>query len=497
MKIIINHPIKAYLQGFSDQDLKKIEVNLSYTNDKIAYQIGKFKKMNWLKRKDFDAWSRRMGELQSQLRSKLVFQDENGLYIRPASIPYIQYLIPNTVIENNIKYPDFKELPWVNPIEFDLYPYQLEGKQELINIKHGNVSIPTGCGKSLILLTLLQKCGLPSVVVTPSKSIFNELYKEFQHRLGKSLIGGYGDGKKDIKKPITIAIGKSLTMLKEGTEAYEFFANKKVMAIDESHTFAAEQLEKVSHGVLSNIPYRFFVSATQTRNDGTEKLLQSIIGKTVVEFSIKEAINKEFLCPLKFKVIKTFSSSTVKKKEPIECKREHFLYNDNIAKIAARIANASWDVKKESTLILVEELIQISMLKDLLKVPFGYIHSSSKKEAAGYGLEKVKLQEQVDKFNQGEVKVLIGTRAIATGTNIFPTHNTINWMGGGSEIITKQGPMGRSTRKLGISKYVGLHKPKPYTMIYDFDVINQPILEKQLKKRVKYYEETGEKVLFY
>ena len=126
----------------------------------------------------------------------------------------------------------------------------------------------------------------------------------------------------------------------------------------------------------------------------------------------------------------------------MECKREHFLYNPKIAEMAAKIANASWEIKQESTLILVEELVQISMLSKLLKVPFGYIHSGSKKEAEANGLEKVKQKDQIKKFNEGVYKVLIGTKAIATGTNLFPTHNTVNWMGGGSEIVTKQGPMG-------------------------------------------------------
>ena len=108
-----------------------------------------------------------------------------------------------------------------------------------------------------------------------------------------------------------------------------------------------------------------------------------------------------------------------------------------------------------------------------------------------WGFEQDDSQEQVDKFNKGEIRVLIGTRAIATGTNLYPTHNTINCVGGSSEIITKQGTMGRSTRKLEISKYKHLHKPKPATMIYDFDITNNPKLKAQLKKRIEWYKEAN------
>jgi superfamily II DNA or RNA helicase len=210
--------------------------------------------------------------------------------------------------------------------------------------------------------------------------------------------------------------------------------------------------------------------------------------------SISEAIQKGYLCPLKFTVIRTTSPSPLVVRDAMDNKREHFLRNKNIAELIAKIANAKWRSLQESTLILVEELSQISMLIKLLEVPFGYVHAASKKEAAEVGLVAVKSAEQIEKFNTGEYRVLIGTKAIATGTNMFPTHNTCNWSGGNSEIVTKQGPMGRSTRKLENSKYKKFHKPKPYSMIYDFSIPNNKLLETQLRNRIKFYEESGELV---
>jgi superfamily II DNA or RNA helicase len=207
--------------------------------------------------------------------------------------------------------------------------------------------------------------------------------------------------------------------------------------------------------------------------------------------SISQAINQNYLCPLNFTILETFSPSTVSIKDAIENKRKHLLYNQEVAKLAELIANSKWINKQESTLILVEELVQIQSLAALLTVPFGYVHSASKKDAAEYGLEQVDSQEQVLRFNKGEIKVLIGTRAIATGTNLYPVHNCINWVGGSSEIITKQGAMGRSTRKLEISKFKDLHKPKPFCMIYDFNITNNIKLKNQLKKRIEWYEESG------
>jgi len=54
--------------------------------------------------------------------------------------------------------------------------------------------------------------------------------------------------------------------------------------------------------------------------------------------------------------------------------------------------------------------------------------------------------------------------------------------------------MGRSTRKLENSKYKKFHKPKPHSMIYDFSIPNNKLLETQLRNRIKFYEESGELV---
>lgn len=495
MKIVIEKPTIAYLHNTTDEEINALKKQFTFKNGKIDEQLKRHRKKKWWKERDPDGFEQHEMALLDQLWDNVVKRDANGYYLRPASIPYIQGI--EYEVENKVVYPELKPRKWKVAPEFTPYYYQYDSVKELLQLINGvgNVCLPTGCGKSFILLMLARIIGEDVLVVTPSKSIFRELLEEFQLRLGKDVVGGYGDGLKDIKKPITIAIGRSMAMLKEGTPQYEFFKNKKALLVDESHTWGADSLETVCHGPLADIPRRYFMSATQTRGDGTVKLLQSIIGKTVFEMSLIEAIEKKFLCPLKFFVKDLISPNTLNKRDPLECKRTHFLYNPEIAQFYANIANVMWRTQQESTLILVEELVQIKMLVDLLEVPYAYVHSASKKEAESAGLKRVKLQEEIEKFNSGQAKVLIGTRSISTGTNMYPTHNTCNWMGGSSEIITKQGPMGRSTRWMK-PKYAKFHKEKTHSKVWDVNITNQKnkILENMLKSRIRYYKETGEDV---
>jgi superfamily II DNA or RNA helicase len=493
MHIIIKTPIKAYLLNYTSDELINIRKQLTFTNTSIAFNIKKLHGQRWFKKNNPEAFAARLKELESAKKQTLVFEDSEGIYIRPGSITYLENIL--YTVENQVYYPPYKPILWKHKPDFEPYPYQQICNDGLIDNKHGNISCATGTGKTFIIEMITRNMGLPTVIVTPSQAIFDQLYNESIERFGSRLVGGYGDGYKDIDKKITIAISKSLTNLEKGTEAYDHFHSKQLMLIDECHSFASKTLEDVCHGVFEDVPYRMFVSATVQRGDGSSKLLYSIVGPTVFRLSVKDAIAQGYLCPFKFKILPCITPSTREKKDPIENKREHLLHNKSIAELAAKIANSMALVKNESTLILVEELSQIKSIIQLLKVPYTYVHAeSSKKKLLEIGLEKVNKQDEVERFNCGKVKVLVGTSCISCGVNIYPTHHVINWAGGASEIDTFQGPMGRATRKLEISKYAQFHNPKPFSTIYDFRVIGQDILERHLQKRIECYESTGEKV---
>jgi superfamily II DNA or RNA helicase len=489
MEIIIRTPSKAYLSNYTLCELDDIKKQLTYTNTSISFNIKKLKGQRWFREKNPEAYEARLAELQKSLKTTLVFEDENGFYIRPGSISYlknIQYTVTNEVF-----YQPYKAIAWKHKPNFEPYPYQDEGYKKLIDIKHGNISCGTGLGKTYIIELITRNMGLPTIIITPSQAIFSQVLTECIELFGAGAVGGIGDGHKDYKKLITVAIGKSVTMLKPDSEGFKFLQQKQVLIADECHVWGSSQLEKVCHEILGNVPYRFFMSATIKRGDGGLLLLQSIVGPTVLNMTVKEGINQGYLCPLRFKILSVISPSSIVKKDPLETKRLHLLYNPKIAELAAKVANTMWLARKESTLILVEELSQISMIKDLITVPFSYVHAGSKQDAEEWGLNKVDKQVEIERFNSGEVKVLVGTSCISCGVNIYSNHHTIDWMGGASEIDTFQGPMGRSTRKLELSKYKHLHKPKPFCIVYDFNVLGQPILSRHLNSRIECYEESG------
>lgn len=490
MRFKIVSPTKALVLDATDQEMTDLRKDLTYTNTAAAHDVKRHFNNRWLRSKNNAVWESRLEFLKSKVKNTLVYDDSDGqTFIRPGSIPYLG----DHPVENTVVYPAPKKVAWKKMLPFTLHPYQTESIEKLIPARHGNVELCTGAGKSAIILNLCRETGFNAVIVAPSRSIFRELMKAFETYLGKDKVGGFGDGKRKIGKKFTIAISDSLVNVKPGTEEWDFFNKMDMMIVDESHTFGAETLESICHGVLGDIPCRFFVSATQTRGDGSEKLLQSIIGKTVHSLGTAEAIKGGYICDHSFTIIPVESSNpNYNDEDVLKMKRIHFLNNKNIASFAARLANATATVSGTQTLILVEELTQLSIILPLLTVPYAYAHSeSSKLKLEPLGLEKVDTDEAVEKFNKNEVKVLIGTSCIATGTNIYPCHSTINWVGGASEIKTKQGAVGRSVRLHSQNAHKDKCVEKKTSRIYDFDVQGIYVLEHHLEQRLTYYADSG------
>lgn len=485
MHLVIESPSKARIESISEEEMDILKRELSYINTSAQYLVKRhLNNKNWRIRNK-DTWEAHYEKLKGDVKKCLIF---DGNYIRPGSIPYLQEKLTISLI-NNIKYPTPKKIAWAKPLPFTLHDYQEISAEELIKIMHGNVELCTSAGKSAILLKVCRETGFRACVIAPSRSVFNELVEKFEKHLGRGNVGKFGDGKKTLGKLITICIGDSIANIKPGSKEWEFFSTLEMMCVDESHTWGAESLEEICHGVLANVPYRMFFSGTQTRGDGADKLLQSIIGKTVYYLPTWEAKEKGYISDHEFYIVDVESSDPNNMSpDALEMKRIHYLGNKNIAAFIAKYANAMAQTKGEQTLILVEELNQISMIAKLLKVPFVYAHSEKNSvRLLELGLEKVDTGESVEKFNKGEAMVLIGTSCISTGTNIFPTHSTFNWVGGTSEIKTKQGTVGRSVRKGEHNPWAHLCKPKTVVKIFDFNVYDIYLMQKQLEDRVSYY----------
>jgi superfamily II DNA or RNA helicase len=493
MKLTISHPSKAYVEA-SQQEMEELNRQLTFTNTSIAHDVKRLYNNFWLRSKNEAKWQETLDNLKRRAKRTLVFEDDQGTYIHPGSIPYLSDL--NVQIENNVKYPLQKKVAWKKQLPFQLHQYQEDSWQRLLEVKHGNVELCTGSGKSAIILKICRETGFRTAIIAPSKSIFNELLTKFEYHFGKDKVGAFGAGKKRLGKQFTVCISDSICNIELDTAEWTFFSELDCILVDESHTFGAETLEEICYGVLADVPYRMFFSGTQTRNDGGEKLLESIIGKTVNVLTTKQAVEGGFICPHEYRIVDIESSNpNYNDQDVLMMKRAHYLKNRNICAFVAKLANAEAITRRRQTLVLVEELEQISMLLPLLRVPTAMAHSEKKADRLQeLGLEKVDPNESVEKFNKGEALVLVGTSCISTGTNIYPVHNCVNWAGGASEIRTKQGAIGRSVRLHSQNPWADKCTVKDKAIIWDFNIHDCHIMKRHLEERMTFYQESGSEI---
>lgn len=482
MKLVTVEPTKTYIVGdLSTIELSLLKRELTYTNKAVQFEVKRLEKQVLRFSGARQAiLQEEINELRSKVKVCLLKEDCSGFWFYSGLTPRVQKLL-RCEIENQVVYPEGRSLPWAVPPEFKMYPYQETSVNELLKAKHAGVELCTGAGKSLALLNLIRELGLKTLIVTPSSSISEQLYKSFVKHLGKKYVGAFWGGKKESKKLIVIGNGQSVTRLEPGDKEYKDLAESQVVAFDESHTCPATTFEKVCHGIVSKAPYRFFFSATQLRNDGQDLLLEGITGPMVHHLTANDAMNRGYLAKTWFKMVHVNSNLNFESSDVNEMTRKHLYYNPEVIEFAAKVANLAVATQGHQVLILIDEIDQFNKIFPLLKFECRFAHGGTGGDKLPEQFKKSDPNQLVKEFNERKYPILIGTSCISTGTDIKSVKTMIYIKGGKSKTEFFQG-VGRCTR---LMSEIG----KTECNVFDFLVANVPVLEKHARIREKYANE--------
>ena len=324
--------------------------------------------------------------------------------------------------------------------------YQLEAEEALWNARHAAISLPTGSGKSLVVERLVRRHGERAIIMAPSRSIAGQLHSQLVKAFGRGTVGLFGDGKKESKRDVVVGIAASLTKV-DGEHA-RWLRQAKLFIADESHLTPATMFEKVCLDVAAGASDRYFVSATQFRNDGTDILLEGITGPVVYKKSLEGLVNEGFLARPRFMTMEVPSTSSYTSPDWHRMVDKHVYSNTVLAESAAALANKCRSAFNHPVLILIDEVCQFKHLLPHLRHEVGFAHGPLTAENKGdvdERFQKSNVDELVAKFNDGQLPILVGTSCITTGTDLRPTGTIIYLMAGESEIKFMQA-VGRGTR---------------------------------------------------
>lgn len=472
MRMILETPTKLRFHDVSEAEFTGLQNMLKYKDKTIEEQLRRVKNNPYfVMRYGEEAFQKQIEDLSSKLYKSLLLEDPDGIYTLPGMVKKIQMNFPDSTYENHVSYPDFKLIPWEREPSYDPYGFQKDAMEALLANPHSHIEVATGLGKTYIAALLAKNTGLPIIISTITQNLAKSFYRDLCEMFGKRNVGMLGAGKKEIGKHILVAVGKSLSMV-EDQENIDKFKKYQVFISDESHTLPASQFNYFTHTVLGHCPYRWFLSATQERNDGKDLLLEGIIGPRVYEMTIQEGIKQGYLAKIDTLVFDvTSSSSYYNSVNTVKMNQQHFYGNDQILDIIGKMVPQALE-NGMPVLILIDEHEQELLLRRKL----GNIYSYAKGGADASGICR--------DFNAGKVTCVVGTSAVSTGTNFKPVRLTINWQAGKAETKFKQGAIGRSTR-------IDAETGKKDCKIVDFRVTNVQMMYRHANARIKLYREVG------
>lgn len=370
-------------------------------------------------------------------------------------------------------------IPWAKT-PFSPRPYQQQASELLLEHRQAGVELATGLGKTLLIAMLLKHFGLPSLVSCPSLNIGEQTYNFLLECFGRSRVGRFFDGHKEADKLFTVSVSKSLTMAVGGPNA-AVLSKKRVLILDEAHTYPADTLASAVLGYLGDIPYRYSLSGTQLRTDGLDILLKGIVGPIVMEMSVKDGVDQNYLAKPRFYQKTVRSNRSFSSDDTIKMTRVHLHDNEAVYKDVIVTAHRAVSVMKRRVLILIEEFRQFAHLIDYGLVGAKFAHGGMDKKTKNDFPEVYHNSdplELVKSFDRGEFPILVGTSCIGTGTDIKSVGFIIDIVGGKSEIRLRQN-IGRGTR---------LFDGKKECIYYDYDVVDIPVLHKHAKDRAKIFD---------
>lgn len=226
---------------------------------------------------------------------------------------------------------DLREAWGVAPASWEhlqLRAYQEEALLAWLVDRRGVIAMPTGAGKTKVAVAALLACGVPSVILCPTRALLAHWSSELSTTI-REHIGVVGDGQRRLERVTVMTFESAYRHLDEIGDRFG------LLVVDEVHHFAsgarAEALE------VCAAPYRLGLSATAppSGSQGAARL-DDLIGPVVMEISIAELVGKH-LAPASILTI------------PVELEpSERSLYDRWVAPFA-RLRRAFFAVNRRAT----------------------------------------------------------------------------------------------------------------------------------------------------
>jgi superfamily II DNA or RNA helicase len=366
------------------------------------------------------------------------------------------------------------------------YPYQLEILDVIDKNDRGIIKVATGGGKSLIAALIAAKIGKRAIIYVIGKDLLYQFH-DFFSKVFDEKIGIIGDGKCEIQN-INIAsiwtIGQALGMDKKSilmeseddeesvsknkyVDILKMMKETKTHIIDECHMSACETIQQVFKKITPE--HLYGLSGSPWRDDGADLLIESILGKYIVNIPASRLINEGYLAKalIRFRVVPPYPYELDKNYQSIY--KKYVVEND--ARNGLILDGAKTLVSKGyQTLVLFSSLKHGKILHELFEqhMKCAILDGSNSKE------EREKVKKDLE---ERKIDCVLASKIFDIGVDIPSLAGLVIACGGKSTVKALQ-RVGRVIRK-----YPG----KKFAVIIDF-CDQATYLDNHSKIRYKIYK---------
>lgn len=376
-------------------------------------------------------------------------------------------------------------LPNLQKINKPPYGYQTEILDVIDKYDRGIIKVATGGGKSLIAALIAAKLGKKTIIYVIGKDLLYQFHDFFSLCFDEP-IGLIGDGKCEIHN-INIAsiwtVGQAIGMKKNEilldsdddeesisknkyADILKMMKEAKLHIIDECHMSACETIQQVfKHSAAEHI---YGLSGSPWRDDGADLLIESILGKYIVNIPASRLIKEGYLAQplIRFRVTPPYPYELERVYQSIY--KKYVVENDVRNGLVLDAARALVD-KGYQTLVLFSSIKHGKILYELFKqhMKCAILDGSNDKE------EREKVKKDLMEHN---IDCVLASRIFDIGVDIPSLSGLVIACGGKSTVKALQ-RVGRVIRK---------YHSKKNAIVIDF-IDQAPFLENHSKIRYKIY----------
>ncbi len=393
----------------------------------------------------------------------------------------------NVLRENKIISPinSIDIIPKLKEINKEPYYYQLDAVETVKNHSSGIIRIATGGGKTICIALMLGYFGKSAFVYVVGTDLLYQMHELLVSLFGSD-IGIIGDGNceiKDINVASVWTVGKALGL--KGSEILEdevgqekeLEAHKyrqildamkvsKVHVFDECHLAACKTIQAISRNI--NPEHIYGLSATPSRDDGANLLIEAVFGPKIVDISASYLIKEGFLTKPIIKFLKNLKY-TGNKKDKYQTIYKNYIVN-NVDRNNKIITGAVKLVEQGyQPLVSYRILSHGKFLYNEISKVMPCVLLSGKDSAEVRMDAKKRLENK-------EINCILASSIFDLGVDLPSLSGLVLAAGGKSSI--------KSLQRIGrvIRKYSG----KNYAAVIDF-IDDAPFLKKHSKSRYNIY----------